>query len=145
MYDFTLPEDLSALRYNLNDVVQQVREKMRPEVLFTLFHPVTALKGVGPRLGKLIEKLTGVHLVNLLWHLPVGIIDRRYAPKICDAEPGVIATITIKVEAHRKPPKKNLPYKNNLIVVSPNIVGVFNLLECFKEFSKKHKSKLIHI
>ncbi len=111
MYDFTLPEDLSALRYNLNDVVQQVREKMRPEVLFTLFHPVTALKGVGPRLGKLIEKLTGVHLVNLLWHLPVGIIDRRYAPKICDAEPGVIATITIKVEAHRKPPKKNLPYK----------------------------------
>ena len=29
--------------------------------------------------------------------------------------------------------------------IQRNIVGVFNLLECFKEYSKKHKSKLIHI
>ena len=29
--------------------------------------------------------------------------------------------------------------------VQSNIVGVFNLLECFKEYSKKNNSKLIHI
>ena len=29
--------------------------------------------------------------------------------------------------------------------IESNIVGVFNLLEYFKEFSKKYKSKLIHI
>ena len=29
--------------------------------------------------------------------------------------------------------------------IQSNIVGVFNLLECFKEYAKKHKSKLIHI
>ncbi|MDC0517507.1 dTDP-glucose 4,6-dehydratase [Candidatus Pelagibacter sp.] len=29
--------------------------------------------------------------------------------------------------------------------IQSNIVGVFNLLECFKDYSKKHKSKLIHI
>ena len=29
--------------------------------------------------------------------------------------------------------------------VQSNIVGVFNLLECFKEYSKKYNSKLIHI
>jgi len=29
--------------------------------------------------------------------------------------------------------------------IQSNIVGVYNLLECFKNFSKKHKSKLIHI
>ena len=29
--------------------------------------------------------------------------------------------------------------------IQSNIVGVFNLLECFKKFSKSHKSKLIHI
>ena len=29
--------------------------------------------------------------------------------------------------------------------IQSNIVGVFNLLECFKKFSKNHKSKLIHI
>ncbi len=29
--------------------------------------------------------------------------------------------------------------------IQSNIVGVYNLLECFKKFSKKNKSKLIHI
>tara|TARA_B100001094_G_C18111601_1_gene761499 strand:+ start:260 stop:1270 length:1011 start_codon:yes stop_codon:yes gene_type:complete len=29
--------------------------------------------------------------------------------------------------------------------IKSNIVGVFNLLECFKEYSKKHNSRLIHI
>ena len=29
--------------------------------------------------------------------------------------------------------------------IQSNFVGVYNLLECFKEFSKKYKSKLIHI
>ena len=29
--------------------------------------------------------------------------------------------------------------------IQSNIVGVFNLLECFKEYSKKYKSRLIHV
>jgi|TARA_B100000902_G_C27175794_1_gene846257 dTDP-glucose 4,6-dehydratase len=29
--------------------------------------------------------------------------------------------------------------------IQSNIVGVFNLLECFKDYSKKYKSKLVHI
>ena len=29
--------------------------------------------------------------------------------------------------------------------IQSNFVGVYNLLECFKEYSKKYKSKLIHI
>ena len=29
--------------------------------------------------------------------------------------------------------------------IQSNIVGIFNLLECFKEYTKKNKSKLIHI
>jgi len=29
--------------------------------------------------------------------------------------------------------------------IQSNIVGVYNLLECFKEYSKKNKSKLIHV
>ena len=29
--------------------------------------------------------------------------------------------------------------------IQSNIVGVFNLLECFKEYTKRYKSKLIHI
>ncbi len=84
---------------------------MRPEILFPLFKPTTSLKGVGPRIAKLVEKVAGPNVVDLLWHLPAGIIDRRYAPKVAEAEPGVIATMTLTVDRHKKPPNKRLPYK----------------------------------
>ena len=84
---------------------------MRPEILFPLFKPATSLKGVGPRIAKLIEKVAGANVVDLIWHLPSGIIDRRYAPKVADARPGVIATMTLRVDTHKKPPNKRLPYK----------------------------------
>ncbi len=61
---------------------------MRPEILFPLFAPVTALAGVGPRFAKLFERLAGPQVVSLLWHLPSGIVDRRFAPKIADAPSG---------------------------------------------------------
>ena len=66
---------------------------MRPEILYPLFAPVIKLPGIGPRTGKLVEKLAGPQIVDLLWHLPSGLIDRRFAPKIADAPDGAIATI----------------------------------------------------
>ena len=48
---------------------------MRPEILFALFAPVTSFDGVGPRIAKLIEKVAGPHVVDLLWHLPTDVID----------------------------------------------------------------------
>jgi ATP-dependent DNA helicase RecG len=84
---------------------------MRPEILFPLFAKVTSLPGVGPRIAKLVEHVAGPHLVDLLWHLPIGLIDRRYAPKIGQAQPGRVATLTVTVDAHRPAPNKRLPYK----------------------------------
>ena len=84
---------------------------MRPEILFPLFAPVTSLPGVGPRLGKLFERLTGPNLVDLLWHLPVDLIDRRLSPKLRDAPDGVIATLTVKIEAHHRPVNPRQPYR----------------------------------
>jgi ATP-dependent DNA helicase RecG len=84
---------------------------MRPDILFPLFAPVTALDGVGPRIGAAIERLAGPHVVDLLWHLPSGLIDRRYTPTIGDAEPGRIATITVEVDQHQPSPNRRLPYK----------------------------------
>ena len=60
----------------------------RPEILFSLFAPVTALAGVGTRIGRLIEKLAGPHVVDLLWHLPSGLVDRRFTPQIVAAPAG---------------------------------------------------------
>jgi ATP-dependent DNA helicase RecG len=84
---------------------------LRPEILFPLFAPVTALKGVGPRLGKLFEKLGTPQIVDLLWHLPTGLIDRRFQPKIMQAPDGAIATIAVTVDAHLKPQSRRQPYR----------------------------------
>jgi len=84
---------------------------MRPETLYSPFKPVTDLPGVGPRIAKLIENLAGARIIDLYWHLPTGIIDRRYAPDIADAQSGRVATITLQIERHVKPPNKRLPYK----------------------------------
>ena len=54
---------------------------MRPASLTPLFAQVTSLPGIGPRLGKLVERLAGPLVVDLLWHLPLGVIDRRNAPQ----------------------------------------------------------------
>ena len=84
---------------------------MRPEILFPLFTPVTALPGIGPRLAKLVEKVAGPKIADLLWLLPTGIVDRRHAPKLADAVPGGIVTVTVTVDEHRKPRVKRQPYR----------------------------------
>ena len=84
---------------------------MRPEPLFPLFKPVTSLPGIGPRLATLVERAAGPYVVDLCWHLPSAIIDRRYAPEVVEAQPGMVATMTLTVDKHVKPPNKRLPYK----------------------------------
>src|SRR4051794_19632259 len=86
------------------------RSLMRPEILFPLFAPAPSLPGVGPRLAKLVEKVAGPHVVDLLWHLPTGIVDRRFAPTVADAPEGRIATFTVRVDAHL-PGFGKTPYK----------------------------------
>jgi ATP-dependent DNA helicase RecG len=83
---------------------------MRPEILFPLFAPVTALTGIGPRLAKLVEKVAGAQVVDLLWHLPSGIVDRRFMPKVVDAPEGRIATFIVRVHSHI-PGRGKAPYK----------------------------------
>ncbi len=84
---------------------------MRPEVLNRLFTPVGDVKGVGPRFAKLIEKLAGPLVVDLLWHLPTGLIDRSFSPKIAEAPAGVVATLTVRVDGHAPPLMPRHPYK----------------------------------
>ena len=85
---------------------------LRPQVLFPLFAKVTTLPGIGPRLVKLVEKVAGENVADLLWHLPSGIIDRRFAPKVGDAPAGKIATLIVEVLAHSPPPPRSkVPYR----------------------------------
>ncbi len=84
---------------------------MRPEPLYPLFVPLTNLPGIGPRFAKLFEQLAGPKVLDLCWHLPINVIDRRYSPKIGEAEPGRVATLLVRVCEHRPGASRRQPYK----------------------------------
>jgi ATP-dependent DNA helicase RecG len=93
---------------------------MRPNELSQLFASAEALKGIGPRLADLLKKavrlppgVTAPRVLDVLWHLPTGVIDRRAEPTVAAAVPGTIATLKVRVVKHRAPPRGNrkAPYK----------------------------------
>ncbi|MDE2465535.1 MAG: ATP-dependent DNA helicase RecG [Alphaproteobacteria bacterium] len=84
---------------------------MRPAILFPLFAEIRSLTGIGPKLERLIGRAAGTRLVDLIFSVPVGVIDRRYRPRIADAEPGRIATLTVEVVAHQPPRDRRQPFR----------------------------------
>ncbi|OWW01667.1 ATP-dependent DNA helicase RecG [Rhizobium sp. R72] len=92
---------------------------MRPAILDPLFSPVSALPGVGPKIAELLVKLLGreapddTRVVDLLFHAPHSLIDRRNQPGIARAPQGAIVTVTARVDRHQAPPrgKSNVPYR----------------------------------
>jgi ATP-dependent DNA helicase RecG len=90
---------------------------MRPNLLNPLFAAITSLPGIGPRVEKLYRRLFGrddqtPRMVELLFHLPTGIIDRRARPKLRDVVPGTVATVAVTIDRHRRPPpgRARAPY-----------------------------------
>jgi ATP-dependent DNA helicase RecG len=69
---------------------------MRPELLNPLFAEVEALKGVGTALSKPLARLGLLRVVDLLFHLPTGRIERRRITRLDDAVPGqnIIVEVT---------------------------------------------------
>ncbi|MBL4600268.1 MAG: ATP-dependent DNA helicase RecG [Rhizobiaceae bacterium] len=93
---------------------------MRPTILDPLFAPVSSLAGIGPKLEKALnrlffgnEKADAARLVDLLFHIPHSIIDRRQQPAIADAIEGAIVTMKVWVDSHSPPPRGNrrVPYR----------------------------------
>jgi ATP-dependent DNA helicase RecG len=84
---------------------------MRPSILFPLFAETRTLPGVGPKVEKLIARVAGTKLVDLVFDLPVGVIDRSYRPKLKEAEPGRIATVSVNVLEHVPSRDKRRPYR----------------------------------
>ena len=89
---------------------------MRPDVLSPLFASLTSLPGVGPKLELLYAKLLGreaPRVVDLLFHLPSGAIDRRARPKLNEVRPGEVVTVAVTVLEHRAPPphRARAPYR----------------------------------
>src|SRR5262245_6157902 len=92
------------------------RKSMRPSILNPLFGPITALPGVGSKVDRLYRRLLGreetPRLIDLVFHLPSGTIDRRAQPKLADVVPGTVVTVTVTIDRHRPTPPKRFraPY-----------------------------------
>src|SRR5260370_827600 len=90
---------------------------MRPRGLNPLFAAITTLPGVGPRVEKLYRRLFGreqpARIIDLLFHLPTGVIDRRARPKLRDVVPDTVVTVAVTVDRHRPPPpyRPRAPYQ----------------------------------
>jgi ATP-dependent DNA helicase RecG len=89
---------------------------MRPLVLNPLFASLTSLPGVGPKLEKLYARLLereAPRVIDLLFHLPSGAVDRRARPKLRDVQPGQVVTVAVTVDDHRPAPphRARAPYR----------------------------------
>jgi ATP-dependent DNA helicase RecG len=90
---------------------------MRPSVLNPLFAPLSALSGIGPKLEKLFQRLIGrdgepPRVIDLLFHMPTGYVDRRNQPKLSAVTPDTVVTVAVTVDRHRPPPpnRPRAPY-----------------------------------
>ena len=89
---------------------------MRPLVLNPLFASLTSLSGVGPKLEKLYARLLdreAPRVIDLLFHLPSGAVDRRARPKLNQVQAGQLVTVAVTVEEHRPAPRNRprAPYR----------------------------------
>jgi ATP-dependent DNA helicase RecG len=92
---------------------------MRPPILNPLFSDAGSLKGIGPKLAKLLAHLLrgpqaeAARVIDLLVHLPTGTIDRRQMPLIRDLPQDGVITVKVRVGQHVIPPpfNKKIPYR----------------------------------
>ena len=90
---------------------------MRPPLLNPLFASLSALPGIGPKLEKLFGRLIGrdgepPRVIDLLFHLPTGFVDRRNQPKLSEVVPETVVTVAVTIDRHRPPPpnRPKAPY-----------------------------------
>ncbi|WP_321392370.1 ATP-dependent DNA helicase RecG [Emcibacter sp.] len=85
---------------------------MRPEILYPFFAETVSLPGVGGRIAQLLEKVVGRRVLDLFWHFPVDVIDRRNSPKLGEIRHDQMVTVEVEIGAHdAPPPKTRRPYR----------------------------------
>ena len=83
---------------------------MRPQILFPLFAPVSSLKGVGPKILPLVEKLAGPLARDLMFLAPQAVIVRTVSD-VAAARDGEVQTFTVRIDAHLPPHRPPAPYR----------------------------------
>ncbi|MBI4920130.1 MAG: ATP-dependent DNA helicase RecG [Devosia nanyangense] len=86
----------------------------RPSTLDPLFRSLRSIKGVGPQLGALLNRFFSpgegqdAIALDLLMHMPAGVIDRRRMDGVAGTFVGHTATLKLHIDRHEAPPR-NMP------------------------------------
>jgi len=75
---------------------------MRPAILNPLFAEVEVLKGIGPQLAKPLHRLKLDRVVDVLFHLPTGWIDRARVEVLDEIDVGRVITVELTARDYRQ-------------------------------------------
>ncbi|MBJ7578016.1 ATP-dependent DNA helicase RecG [Devosia sp. MC532] len=86
----------------------------RPDELQPLFRSLHSIKGVGDKLAALLTKFFGAPggqeaiVLDILMHMPSGVVDRRRQVGIAEAYLNQIVTLKLHIDRHQPPPRGKL-------------------------------------
>jgi ATP-dependent DNA helicase RecG len=113
---------------------------MRPSLLNPLFADLSGLKGIGDKTARLFARLVhgsdaqeaSARVVDLLFHLPSGLVDRRYRATVANLPVQGVVTVEVTVGRHKPPPphNKRLPYRVDVFDDTGHMTLIF-----FKAFA----------
>ena len=83
---------------------------MRPQILFPLFAEVSTLKGVGPKVLPLVQKVAGPLVRDVAFLSPSGVVVRRPMTAV-DAVEGQVGIFEVTVDRLFLPGKPGVPIK----------------------------------
>lgn len=75
-----------------------------------LFAPLQSISSLGPQREKLLAKLTGPRVIDLLLHLPHDIVVRRPLKHFSEANPGELVTLTAQIIEHHGSKRRGQRY-----------------------------------
>lgn len=91
----------------------------RPESLSPLFRSLHSIKGVGDKLAALLTRYFGAPegqeaiALDILMHMPSGVVDRRRQVGIAEAYLNQIVTLKLHIDRHQPPPRgrEHIPHR----------------------------------
>lgn len=88
---------------------------MRPDILNPLFSDVGSLKGVGPSLARPLARLKLERIVDVLFHLPTGVIQRIALENADEAQIGAQVLLTLTPTEYRVSGSSRAPLRVNTV------------------------------
>ena len=97
---------------------------MRPDILNPLFAEVELLKGVGSALMKPLARLGLARAVDLLFHLPTGVIERQAVEKLDDAAVGAHVSVVVTPVSYQQSGSSRAPFRVQAVDSNGDVISL---------------------